>query len=111
MDAPDAFTHLGPMSESRSRIGWANLSSTILLIASAGLLAWTAIRTSHMIAEIDALNPGMPGYAFPVDMFVGGGLALCVGVALQLFRKPGFAAAVAIGQALFTQIIWIGMTH
>jgi len=100
------------MSEARGiKIGWGGFGSATLLAASAGFLGWSAIRFRDLIAEIDALNPGKPGWPFPTDLFVGSVAALGVGLALLLYRKPGFAAAIAVGVALFVQVCWIGTTR
>ena len=100
------------MSEARGiKLGWGRIWSALVLAASAGFVGWTAIRMRDLIAEIDALNSGKPGWPFPVNLFAGSAVALGVGLALLLRRKPGFAAAVAVGVALFAQICWIGMTH
>jgi len=100
------------MSETRDiKVGWGRLWSAILLAASAGFLGWTAIRVRDMIAEVDALNPGKPGWPFPVDLFVGGVVALGVGLVLHVYRKPVLAMVIAVGVALLAEMAWIGMTR
>jgi hypothetical protein len=92
------------------RITAFGVSSAILLLASGALLTWVGFEIAHFLAEVEQLNHGKVPWNFPKKEFFASGLTLGLGLLLQLNRRFGFAALVALAVSAFAGMMWLGMS-
>lgn len=86
------------------------VSSAIFLLASGALLTWVGFEIARFLEHVGRLNHGRAPWVFPKTEFFAASVTLGGGLLLQLNRRFGLAALVALAISAFAGIMWLGMS-